>query len=127
VQSKIGLHPNQYFDVRFFPGLANYFKRYIKGFSGIATTLINLTKCSISKRKSTSTSIDWSPECQSAFDTLKTALTSNQLLKIPDFDKPFEIISDASDLALGAILLQDGLPVAFESRVINSAEKLSHN
>ena len=45
---------------------------------------------------------------------------------MPDFTKPFEVITDASDFALGAILLQDGKAVAYESRVLNGAERNYH-
>jgi hypothetical protein len=85
--------------------------------------LINLTKGNISKIKSASVKINWTSDCQSAFDVLKNALTDAPTLKIPDFTKPFEYLTDASDFALGAILLQEGQPVAYESRVLNGAEK----
>ena len=45
---------------------------------------------------------------------------------IPDFNKPFQVITDASDYALGAILIQEGKPVAYESRILNSAERNYH-
>ncbi len=43
-----------------------------------------------------------------------------------DFSKPFEVITDASEFALGAILLQDGKAVAYDSRALNGAEKNYH-
>ena len=45
---------------------------------------------------------------------------------MPDFTKSFEVITDASDFALGAILLQEGKAVAYESRVLNGAERNYH-
>jgi hypothetical protein len=55
---------------------------------------------------------------------LKEALTSSSCLIMPDFSKPFDVITDASDFALGAILLQEGKEVAYESRVLNGEEKI---
>jgi hypothetical protein len=45
---------------------------------------------------------------------------------IPDFNLPFEVITDASDYALGAILIQQGKPVPYKSRILNSAERNYH-
>jgi hypothetical protein len=45
---------------------------------------------------------------------------------IPEFILPFEVITDESDYALGAILIQQGKPVASESRILNSAERSYH-
>ncbi len=85
--------------------------------------MIELTKGNISKRKSVGVKIAWNDECQKGFDTLKKALTSAETLRIPDFNKPFQLITDASDFALGGILLQDSHPIAYESRILNAAKR----
>jgi hypothetical protein len=54
---------------------------------------------------------------------LKQALITAPVLRIPDFSKPFVVVADASGTALGAILLQEDQPVAFESRVLSPAER----
>jgi len=54
---------------------------------------------------------------------LKQKLTEAPLLILPDFDKPFEVIADASQFAIGAILVQEGRSVAFESRRLTPAEE----
>jgi hypothetical protein len=46
---------------------------------------------------------------------LNSEFSKAPVLKLPDFDKDFEIHSDASDFAIGGVLVQDGRPVAFES------------
>ena len=69
-------------------------------------------------------SIKWTSDCQASFDGLKTALSSEPVLRLPDFDKPFEVVADActSTPAIGAVLLQSGHPVAFYSRKCTGAE-----
>ena len=46
----------------------------------------------------------WSDQCQAAFEKLKLLLTEAPLLKIPDFSKPFTIVTDASQVGLGGVL-----------------------
>ena len=60
---------------------------------------------------------------QSAFDAVKTALSSAPVLALPDPDAPFEVIADASGFGLGAILQQNGRPIAYESRKLLPAER----
>lgn len=122
--------PSTVHEVRSFLGLANYFRKFIKDYSRIAAPLTNLTKGNISKAKGKNTKVNWTPQCQAAFDELKSALTSAPCLALPDFRLPFEVVcpqpmevvTDASDYALGAILMQNGRPVAFESHKLSSAE-----
>ena len=65
----------------------------------------------------------WLPVHTAAFEALKAALTSAHVLKLPDFDVPFEVVSDASMLGTGAVLMQDGHPVAYTSKKYIPAEK----
>jgi len=111
--------PSSVKDVQCFLGFANFYHRFIKGYSKITPPLIALT-C---KDKPFS----WNPMTQVAFDTLKMAFTSTPVLIHPDPAKPFIVETNALDFALGAILFQfgiDGLlhPVAFYSRKLTSAE-----
>ena len=70
---------------------------------------------------------NWSAECQAAFDGVKHALTHAPVLATPDFTLPFEVIADASGSqhagALGAVLLQEGRVIAYESRQLIPAER----
>jgi hypothetical protein len=111
--------PSSVKDVQRFLGFANFYHRFIKGYSKITTPLTTLT-C---KDKPFS----WNPTAQAAFDILKMAFTSTPILIHPDPAKPFIMETDASDFALGAIISQFGIDgllhlVAFYSRKLTSAE-----
>jgi hypothetical protein len=102
-------------ELRLFLGLANCYRRFIEGCSKKATPLSDLLK----KNRCW----DWSSECQLAFDKLRRAVTSAPMLKLSDFEKAFEVHTDASDKAVGGVLVQKGHPVAFESRKLSEAEQ----
>ena len=57
------------------------------------------------------------------FEGLKQAISKEPVLRLLDLDLPFEVQIDASDKALSGVLVQDGHPVAFESRKLNGAEQ----
>ncbi len=109
--------PRNQTEMRSFLGLANYFRRFIHAYSTITRPLHALTGDGVIWNKNT-----WTVECQEAFDLLKEKLTTAPTLALPDFDKDFEVICDASKHTLGAILVQDGRPIAFESRKLTPAE-----
>ena len=115
--------PNNLQELRRFLGLTNYFRKFIDRYSMTAAPLTNLT------RKGAFLSPDaWSPDCQLAFDTLKRAVGQDMVLRFPDFSLPFrvEVVTDASLDGLGAVLLQQGRPVAFMSKKLTSAERNYH-
>ena len=64
----------------------------------------------------------WDDRCQESFNSIKYALTHAPVLALPDFSKPFEVICDASIEGIGAVLLQDGRPLAYESKKPQPAE-----
>ena len=70
---------------------------------------------------------EWTAEHRKCFVTLHSALCETPVLKLPDFSKPFVVEPDASDLAVGAILLQeydDGFhPIAYFSKKYLPAER----
>jgi hypothetical protein len=109
--------PTSVHQVRQFLGLANYFRKFIARYSLMAAPLTSLT--------STKRPWVWGEVEQHAFQKIKDALTSSPVLVLPDMTKPFElkVISDASDVGVGAILLQDDRPVAYFSKKLNKAER----
>ena len=109
--------PKDVSHLRSFLGLANYFRRFMKNYSTVVAPLTSLL------RKGKTVKDDWNEACDTAFDTVKRMLTTAPVLKAPDFTKPFEVHTDASIEGLGAALLQEGRPVAFYSRKLNSAER----
>ncbi|CAI7802324.1 unnamed protein product [Closterium sp. NIES-54] len=106
-------------EVQAFLGLANYYRRFVKGFAAVAAPLTDLVR--------KDSSFSWGPLQQQAFEKLKICLTSPPALAVPNLELPYFIWCDASDVALGAILCQEqeaGLqPIAFESRKLTVAER----
>lgn len=64
----------------------------------------------------------WTDACQAAFEGVKFALTHAPVLKLPELDKPFMVISDASVHGTGAVLLQEDRPIAYTSSKFSKAE-----
>ncbi len=89
---------------------------FIKNFAKMAAPLTNFLK------KSAET-YEWDGACNEAFETLKGILVKAQVLKLSDFDKDFEIHFDASDFVIGEVLVQEGRPVAFESKKLSETEQ----
>jgi hypothetical protein len=102
--------------LRSFLGLASYYRKFIKNFAKIATHLTNLLKKSFE-------TYEWDEICNEAFKTFKNILVKAHVLKLPDFDKDFEVHFDASDFAIGRILVQDEKPVAFESKKLSETDR----
>jgi len=102
--------------LRSFLGLASYYRKFIKNFAKIEAPLTNLLKKS-------AVTYDWDEACDEAFGTLKGILVKAPVLKLLDFDKDFEIHSDASDFTIGGVIVQDGRPVAFESKKLSETER----
>ncbi|MCO5611843.1 hypothetical protein L7F22_066102 [Adiantum nelumboides] len=67
--------------------------------------------------------IDWKAEHESSFVEIKGYLVSSPILKLLDFSKEFKVVTDASELALGGVLTQEGRPVAYTARKLRDHEK----
>ena len=106
-------------ELQSFLGLANYYRKFIANFSHIALPLTDATR---NNTQGNLRPIEWTQSMQTAFDELKKALTSAPCLALPDPDGEFEVTTDASEdaKAVGAVLTQNGHPVAYESTKLNS-------
>jgi hypothetical protein len=101
-------------DVQSFLGLVNYYRRFISNLTKVAAPLTELLK--------KENPFTWSVAQITTFDALKSALVSAPVLAIFDPSKDVAVHTDASKFAIGAVLMQDDRPVAFESRKLSSAE-----
>ncbi|WVZ97743.1 hypothetical protein U9M48_043257 [Paspalum notatum var. saurae] len=100
-------------EIRSFLGLAGFYRRFVPNFSSIAAPLHELTK--------KDAPFSWGDSQEVAFTTLKDKLTHAPLLQLPDFNKVFELECDASGIGIGAVLLQEGKPVAYFSEKLSGA------
>ena len=104
--------------VRSFLGHAGFYRRFIKDFSQIARPLTSL----LAKDKP----FDFDDECLKAFEILKKALISAPIIQPPDWNLPFEIMCDASDYAVGAVLGQTKdkkhHAIAYASKTLTGAQ-----
>ena len=75
--------PTKVTELRSFLGLANYYRRFIKGYSNRVSPLNDLLK--------KDNPWEWSMQCQMAFEGLKEAISIEPVLQLPDLDLPFEV------------------------------------
>lgn len=98
-------------------GLANYFRRFIQGYASIVAPLNELLRGEPSKLDG------WNRSHDAAFAQVKQALTNAPVLCLPDYTQPFEVLTDASMNGTGAVLMQNGHPLAFLSHKFSPAER----
>ncbi|KAL0307598.1 UNVERIFIED_CONTAM: Retrovirus-related Pol polyprotein from transposon opus [Sesamum calycinum] len=91
-------YPTSVREIRSFLGHAGFYRRFIKDFAKIAQPLSRLLQ--------KDANFVFGGDCQEAFDELKRALTSAPIIQPPDWSTPFEIMCDASNYAVGAVLGQ---------------------
>jgi hypothetical protein len=106
-------------DIRAFLGHAGFYRRFIKDFSKLARPLTQLLL--------QDAVFNFNEECVSSFEKLKQALVSAPVIQSPDWDLPFELMCDASDYDVGAVLGQrkDNKPsvVYYASKTLNDAQR----
>ena len=112
--------PQTVTEIRHFLGFANYFGRFIKDYASIAQPLEVLT--------GKHARFTWDSAQQKAFNDLKQALTSAPVLCLADVTKEFRVVTDASDTAIGGVMLQQEerghwLPIEYTSRRLRPEEQ----
>ncbi|GJW39060.1 reverse transcriptase domain-containing protein [Tanacetum coccineum] len=111
-------HPTTVKGVRSFLGHAGFYRRFIQDFSKIDRPMTHLLE--------KETPFFFSNECIESFNTLKRRLTEAPILIAPDWDLPFELMCDASDFAIGAVLGQRKnkhfQPIHYASKTMTEAQ-----
>nr|GEW01798.1 reverse transcriptase domain-containing protein [Tanacetum cinerariifolium] len=111
-------HPTTVKGVRSFLGHAGFYRRFIQDFSKIARPMTHLLE--------KETHFVFFKECIDLFDTLKKKLTEAPILVVPDWNLPFELMCDASDFAIGAVLGQHKMkhfqPIHYASKTMTEAQ-----
>ncbi|KAJ9521466.1 hypothetical protein QJQ45_008868 [Haematococcus lacustris] len=110
--------PMGHYQFKSFLGAANYVRKFVHNFSTIAAPLTNLT----GPNKESFPWKAWPQAELDAFNALKQAISNVPMLKLPDHSKPFQVHCDASLEGIGAVLMQDGYPLAYYSRKLIPAE-----
>jgi len=102
-----------------FLGIANYYRKFVPHFASLSVVLSDLLKKGVK--------FEWSTEAEQAFLDIKSRLASRSILVPPDFTKPFSVLVDASNVAIGAALVQeiDGLEhqICCLSRKLNKHQR----
>ena len=106
--------------VRQFLGMCGFYRKFVPRYSEITFSLTELLKGK--------SNFAWSADCELAFNKLKAILSSSPILKSPDFNKPFLLMTDASDFGVGAVLMQEDdlqnqLPIAYFSKKLNESQR----
>lgn len=107
--------PSTVKEVRVFLGITGYYRKFIKHYGIIAKPLTDLLR--------KGALFVWTLAVDTDFQTLKQALITAPVLALPDFNKTFVIETDASDSGIGAVLMQEGHPIAYVSRSLGPKNK----
>jgi hypothetical protein len=101
-------------EIRSFLGLAGYYRRFIEGFSMIASPMTQLTRKEVK--------FEWSKKCETSFQELKSRITSALVLALLKGYEGFVVYSDASSKGLGCVLMQHRRVIAYTSRQLKPHE-----
>eukprot|EP00253_Pinus_taeda_P018981 PITA_18981 len=104
--------PKNLFEVRSFHGLASFYRKFIKNFSGICAPMLETIK-------KVSQPFRWTEAAEKSFHLLKKKITERSILRLPYFQKLFQVRCDASGTTIRVVLNQEDRPVAFFSEKLN--------
>ncbi|GJV54036.1 putative mitochondrial protein, partial [Tanacetum coccineum] len=103
--------PSTLKQLRGFLGLTGYYRRFIKDYASISQPLVALTNKDAFK---------WNRSAELAYHKLKEAMIKALVLALPDFDQEFMVETDASGKGIGAVLCQNGHPIAYWSKTLSA-------
>jgi len=101
--------------LRHFLGMVNYYRDMWRHRSHLLAPLSSMVSKTVPFK--------WTQEHQNSFDEMKRVISRETMLSFPDFNKEFHIYTDASSQQLGAVIMQEGKPLAFYSRKMNGAQR----
>jgi hypothetical protein len=111
--------PKSVFEVRRFHGLASFYRKFIRNFSGISAPMMDMVK-------KTHKYFHWTEEAEKSFNLLKKKITEQPILVLPDFSKTFQVRCDVSGFAIGAVLSQDDRPITYFSEKLKRRSSTQH-
>ncbi|KAL0381307.1 UNVERIFIED_CONTAM: Retrovirus-related Pol polyprotein from transposon, partial [Sesamum angustifolium] len=106
--------PESFTSLRAFIGLTGYYRKFMHHYASIVAPLTDLLKCK---------AFPWMSITPSAFSDFKLTMISRLVLHLPDFSLPFDVPTDASQMAIGAMLSQQHYPIAFFSKKLSAHMK----
>jgi hypothetical protein len=106
--------PSSITELRAFLGLTGYYRKFVSKYGILAKPLTNILRLK---------AFQWSTEAQQAFDNIKQAMTKTPVLALPNFQLQFTVETDACAEGIGAVLMQQGQPIAYLSKALGQKHK----